>query len=122
MPFERGILEIMRPSVLPWVHTYFENGTCGRYYSQQNLKAFFDNFFLLRFISNSSSPSSIFFIRSQFKILLCPWLKSGFYGFRLVLGGYLNVLITTGSGYFKDSNFQELPGFMKELMIFWTVN
>lgn len=109
MPFERGILKIMHPSVLPWVHTYFENGTCGVLLLSTKFESIFWQFVLLRFISNLSSPSSIFH-PVPVQNLLCPWLKSGFYWFRSVLGGYLNVLITTGSGYFKDPN-QRIAGF-----------
>jgi hypothetical protein len=66
-----GILETTRPSVVPWVRAYFENATHGRYYSQQNLKAFFWQIFC----SDSFQTRQVlvqFFIQSQFQICFAP--------------------------------------------------
>jgi hypothetical protein len=57
-----AFLEIMRPSVVPWVRAYFENATLWALLLStkfESILIFLANF-LLRFISNSSSPSSKF--------------------------------------------------------------
>jgi hypothetical protein len=76
---------------------FFRTGLVGVTTLNKIWNHFWANF-LLQFISNSSSRSSIFH-PVPVQNLLCPWFKSGSYWFRSVLGGYLNVLITADSGY-----------------------